>query len=207
MPAESPSRPIGPRRPSRMRPAGLPRLALLAGALASASVGCETKLPQPGTRHQTRAPELTGVAIDGDDMGRPAEKPPAPAQPAQPKPKAPAKPEFIVGKRTSDIRNAQTELKQGKAQVASTRIVAKDPYTLSGNAYVSIIGRASMDNMKHAVDLYHAENDRYPKDYNEFMEVIIKANNIALPKLPYYQEYAYDEKEHKLIIIEYPDRK
>ena len=30
-----------------------------------------------------------------------------------------------------------------------------------------------------------------------------KANNIALPKLPYYQAYGYDEKEHKLIILEY----
>ena len=57
------------------------------------------------------------------------------------------------------------------------------------------------------MDLYQAENDRYPKDYDEFMDEIIKANNIALPKLPHYQEYGYDEKEHKLIILEYPDRK
>jgi hypothetical protein len=28
-----------------------------------------------------------------------------------------------------------------------------------------------------------------------------------LPKLPYYQEYGYDPNQHKLIILEYPDRK
>jgi hypothetical protein len=202
----SPSRPIGPRRQTGSWTAAVLGLGLVAGALASA--GCETEVRNPEKRHETRAPALTGVAIDQDDMARPAAQPTAPARPtAQPKPKAPAKPEFIVGKRTQDIRNAQTELKPGKAQVASTRIVAKDPYTLSGNAYVSIIGRNSMLNLQHAIDLYHAENDRYPKDYNEFMEVIIKANNIALPTLRSYQEYAYDEKEHKLIIIEYPDRK
>jgi hypothetical protein len=39
------------------------------------------------------------------------------------------------------------------------------------------------------------------------MAEIIKANNISLPRLPSYQEYAYNEKEHKLIILEYPDRK
>ena len=61
--------------------------------------------------------------------------------------------------------------------------------------------------IQHAVDLYHAENDRYPKDYDEFMTEIIKANNIALPKLPALSGYGYDEKEHKLIILEYPDRK
>lgn len=204
MPAESPSRPIGPQRPTRSWTASLPWLGLVAGALASA--GCETEVQHLGKRPETRAPALVGVAIDQDDMGRAADKPPAQANP-KPKPKAPAKPEFIVGKRTQDIRNAKTELQPGKAQVASTRIVAKDPFTLQGNAYVSIVGRSSMLNMQHAIDLFHAENDRYPKDYNEFMEVIIKANNIALPKLPYYQEYAYDEKEHKLIIIEYPDRK
>ncbi len=57
------------------------------------------------------------------------------------------------------------------------------------------------------MDLYKAANDRYPANYQEFMTEIIKANNIALPVLPSYQEYGYDEKEHKLVILEYPDRK
>ena len=39
------------------------------------------------------------------------------------------------------------------------------------------------------------------------MTEIIKANNIALPKLPLYQKYGYDEREHKLIILEYRDLK
>lgn len=125
------------------------------------------------------------------------------------KPKAPAAKKqdtFIVGKKTQDIRNAADEQKKG-GQVASPKIVRKDPFTLPGNAYVSIIGQNSMLNMKKAIDLYHAENDRYPKDYAEFMEVIIKANNIALPQLPHYQKYAYDESSHTLVIMEYPDLK
>src|SRR5208337_2985639 len=63
---------------------------------------------------------------------------------------------------------------------------------------VTIIGQTSILNMQHAMDLYHVENDRYPKNYEEFMSEIIKANNIALPVLPEYQKYGYDEKEHKL---------
>ena len=39
------------------------------------------------------------------------------------------------------------------------------------------------------------------------MNEIIKANNIALPQLPDYQKYGYDEKEHKLVILEYEDLK
>jgi hypothetical protein len=112
----------------------------------------------------------------------------------------------IIGKRTQKIKDANAELKTGKAKVGSTKIVAKDYVTLQGNAYRSAISQLSIGQVKHAVDLYEAENGRYPKDYHEFMEEIIKKNNIALPKLPYYLDYGYDEKEHKLIILEYPDR-
>jgi len=126
------------------------------------------------------------------------------------KPAVPFKPEDsgpIIGQRTQKIVNAAPALKQGGAKVASTKIVAKDPITVDGNAYVSIIGRASQLQIEHALNLYHAANERYPKDIDEFMTEIIKANGISLPKLPPYQDYAYDEKEHKLIILEYEDRK
>ena len=113
----------------------------------------------------------------------------------------------IIGQRTQKIVEAEAALKKGDARVASTKIVAKDPITLQGNAYVAIIGRASQLQIEHALNLFRGANDRYPKDYDEFMAEIIKANNISLPRLPAYQEYAYDEKEHKLIVIEYPDRK
>jgi hypothetical protein len=129
----------------------------------------------------------------------------APAPEPAPAP-APVSHGEILGKRTQDIKEVQPELQKG-AQVASQKIVAKDPITLPGNAYVSIIGQSSMLNIQHALDLYLAENGRYPKDYQELMEEVIKKNNIALPVLPQYQEYGYDAADHKLIIREYPDRK
>ena len=101
----------------------------------------------------------------------------------------------IIGQRTQKIVNATPALEKGNAKVASTKIIAKDPITLQGNAYVSIIGRTSQFQIQQALDLYHATNDRYPKDYDEFMTEIIKANNITLPKLPPYQDYAYDAPE------------
>jgi hypothetical protein len=156
--------------------------------------GCEEETRNVGSRPQTRALDQTGVAVGLD-----AERPQAPARP-----KVPPKPEFIVGKRTMEVRNAATELQKGGAKVASTKITAKDYITLQGNAYVTIIGRTSILSIQHAMDLYQAENGRFPKDYDEFMNVIIKANNIGLPQLPYYQAYGYDEKEHKLVILEYP---
>ncbi|WP_250846829.1 hypothetical protein [Aquisphaera insulae] len=147
------------------------------------------------------------AAAGCQEDGNVEQKAPAPkAGAAAPAPAKKPEPEFIVGKRTQVIKNAGVELEKG-AKEATTKITAKDPITLQGNAYVTAIGRTSILNIQHAMDLYHAENDKYPKDYQEFMDVIIKANNIALPKLPVYQDYGYDEKEHKLIILEYPDRR
>ncbi len=202
MPSRSPSRPNGSRRQTRPGTTPLPWLGLVAWALAC--TGCEEEVRHvaDAKRPETRAPGIAGVAIDQDDMARPAANP---QTPARPKPAA-TKTRPILNERTQDIRNAQTE-QQGGARVGSTRIVARDPITLTGNAYVTIIGKASMLNIQHTVDLWQAENGRYPQDYNEFMEVIIKANHIALPRLPYHQEYGYNEKEHKLIILEFPDRK
>ncbi len=142
------------------------------------------------------------------------DEPPAPAKPkaapsvANPAP-APAsgKTREILGKRTQDIRDASAEMKTGEAKAAGPRPIAKDPITLAGSAYITAIGQTSINNIKHALDLYQASEGDFPKTYQEFLDKIIKANNIALPTLPYYQEYGYDAANHKLIILEYPDKK
>jgi hypothetical protein len=123
-----------------------------------------------------------------------------------PDPPPPVAPRPILNQRTQDIRDASKEKQAGGVE-KQPRITAKDPILLTGNAYVSIVSQAASQNIKHAIDLYQAETGEFPKTYEEFMEKIIKANNIALPTLPFYQEYAYDAPNHKLIVMEYPDRK
>lgn len=51
-----------------------------------------------------------------------------------------------------------------------------------------------------ALQLFKAEHDRLPKDHAEFMEVIIKANNIKLPELPDGDSYRYDPKTGELMV-------
>jgi hypothetical protein len=132
---------------------------------------------------------------------------PAPAPTEAPAPEPPPERTLIIGAKTTDIRNAETELAKGNAQEANLKITAKDPITLSGNAYVTSIGKISIDHITHAMRLYEATNGHYPETHEEFMKEIIQANNIALPRLPEYQKYAYNEKEHKLQVLEYPEIK
>jgi hypothetical protein len=175
-------------------------------AVVFVAAGCEEEMRNVGSRPQTRALDQTGVSVGFDESSRPQGRPqpqPQPQPPAQPKFKRPTDSGPILGRRTQEVRNAATELQKGGARVASTKITAKDYITLQGNAYVTIIGRTSIMKIQQAMDLYHAANDRYPKDLDEFMNEIIKPNNIALPVLPLHQAYGYDENEHKLIILEY----
>lgn len=114
----------------------------------------------------------------------------------------------VIGKRTQDVRDAKPELEHGGAKLATTKITAKDPITLPGNAYVTTVGRIGIMQIEHSLDIYAAGHDgKYPQTLQEFMAEIIKANNLALPTLPYYQEWGYDAPNHRLVILEYPDRK
>jgi hypothetical protein len=170
------------------RPWPAPAIALgLAFTLALALAGCDQ--PTGSSRPRPRVKPADEVAE-------------APAPP----PAAPVAPRPILNERTQDVRDMEKE-KQAGGVVKDPKITVKQAYALQGNAYVSIVSQAATLNIQHAVDLYQAETGAYPKDYAEFKAKIIDANNIALPTLPYYQEYGYDTPNHKLVIMEYPDRK
>lgn len=126
---------------------------------------------------------------------------------AKKKAKLNVQPREIIGKTTQDIRAVEPEVEEHGAQIASGKITAKDPITLSGNAYVSIIGQASILQIQHTLEIYNAQNERYPKDLQEFMDEVIKPNGIRLPQLPAYQDYGYDAANHKLVVLEYPERR
>lgn len=53
----------------------------------------------------------------------------------------------------------------------------------------------------HAMNLFKAQEDRPPKDHEEFMEKIIKANHIELPELPDDHRYRYDPETELLMVL------
>jgi hypothetical protein len=165
---------------------------LILGLATIMATGCEDDVQPVGGRPSSRALDQTGVTVDQGESSRAT----AVTRPSTKQPRP------ILGQRTSDIRNAATEVKTSDIKVVKPKITAKDYISLQGNAYVSIIGQTSVLKIQHAMDLYRAQNDRYPKDYDEFMTEIIKANGIALPQLPPYQKYGYDDKGYKLVILE-----
>jgi hypothetical protein len=107
----------------------------------------------------------------------------------------------VLHKTTQDIGKFDPNAKQ---EVSNQKIEASDPVTAPLAAYSPMMEKISIIEIDHAVALFNATEGRYPADYNEFMEKIVKANNIKLPVLPYGGKYVYDEKEHTLKVVRPP---
>lgn len=116
--------------------------------------------------------------------------------PAAEKPKQ----ESIIGKTTQDIGEYDP---QGDAEIADLQVAADaNPLEAAAGTYKFATGRMSEFGIDKALQFYNAEHGYYPKDYDTFMEQIVKKNKIHLPVLPGKRRYQYDVKNHKLVIVE-----
>jgi len=107
-------------------------------------------------------------------------------------------PNSIIGKKTDKIEKFDPNAKQ---EVSDSKVRADDPILYPLQAYGPMVEQISKMYVEHALDLFNASEGRYPKDYDEFMTKIIKANNIKLPVLPGGWKYAYDVPNHKLEVV------
>lgn len=105
----------------------------------------------------------------------------------------------IVGKTTDDIGEFDPKANN---KVVEAKVEITNPVTGALEAYGPAVQRISEGEIAHALNLFNAENDRYPKDYDEFMDKIVKANRIKLPVLPGKKKYQYDVENHKLIVVD-----
>jgi ribosomal protein S16 len=117
-----------------------------------------------------------------------------------PNPQVPQEPKRnIVGTMTSEIG----EFDPNQNKEANLEIDASRPlHAMTAGAYQNILGQAAKIKITQAVALFNAEHGRYPKDYEEFMEKVIRQNQIELPVLSTKHKYQYDVENHELIVVE-----
>ena len=113
-------------------------------------------------------------------------------RPGGPKPAA-AKP-----KTTDEIGEFNAE--DGK-QVVDSKVKISNPITGALEAYQPLKEQIAGLGIDHAVNLFYATEGRYPKDYDEFMNRIIRENQIRLPVLGTGKSYEYDVANHKLVVV------
>lgn len=104
----------------------------------------------------------------------------------------------ILGKETQEIGEFDPDAGRN---VSDSKIRATNPLTGPLEALGPMMEKVSKLGTDHAVALYHAEHGEYPKTHEEFMQKIIKANNMRLPVLPAGAEYQYDVANHKLVVV------
>uniref|UniRef100_A0A7C2K135 Uncharacterized protein n=1 Tax=Schlesneria paludicola TaxID=360056 RepID=A0A7C2K135_9PLAN len=107
----------------------------------------------------------------------------------------------VIGKKTQDIGEFDPN---AGAQVSDSKIHATDPITAPTSAYGPMLEQISKTHIAHALGLFNATEGRYPNSYDEFMQRIIKENNIQLPVLPGGKKYQYDVENHQLVVIDAP---
>lgn len=116
----------------------------------------------------------------------------------------------ILKKTTQVVLPMAAELAKG-AVVLSGEIKDYDPLFGGGRVYNSATGTISAMAVTQALEMYKAQNDdKYPVGFQGFMDEIIKVgkpDGIQLPMRPIFQDYGYDEENHKLVVLEYPERK
>jgi hypothetical protein len=121
-------------------------------------------------------------------------------------------PRKTMGEKTQNVGKLSEELQKGGV-LAETTIPVSDPLTQSAAAYRTSVAKIGAMSVEQAIQIRNAQNimeDPKPLTYDEFMTEIIKKgqpDGIQLPMLPYYQEYAWDEQNQKLVVVEYPKRK
>lgn len=103
----------------------------------------------------------------------------------------------IIGKTTQDI--GEYDPNAANQVVSDQKIHASDPITAPLSAYGPMMERVADIGVTQAIALFYATEGRYPKDHEEFMQRIVKENNLRLPVLPFKGEYVYDVENHVLL--------
>lgn len=105
----------------------------------------------------------------------------------------------IFGKTTQEV--GQFDANKANQVVSDQKIHASDPISAPLAAYGPIVEGLAKTQITHALGIFNAIENRYPSSHEEFMERIIKENNIKLPVLPYKGRYMYDVEKHELMIV------
>ena len=121
---------------------------------------------------------------------------------------APIQTRQTLKKTTQYVLDLSEAMKQGGVRAEMS--ITGQGLDVAADAYRTSVGKLSIIAVDQKMSFFQAENDRKPKDYEEFMARIIqpgKPDGLMLPMLPYYQEYAYDPEAKELVVVEFPAKK
>jgi hypothetical protein len=143
------------------------------------------------------------LVLTGPTEQQPAAPPPEPAA-------ASVQTRKTVRKTTQNVLDLSAAKAQGGVVVDNAAEAEEGGLGAYSQAYrhsVATIGGLAVE---QKMKLYQAEHNKVPATHQEFMAKIIAPgtpDEVSLPMLPYYQEYAFDPASKKLVVVEFPAKK
>jgi hypothetical protein len=127
-----------------------------------------------------------------------AANPPVPAPPpAEPKP---ATTTHFLKREAPLVDKKQAMAENDKLVEVQNRINSTNYLSQLSQAYFAAGSSLQLSQLKHQLDLMHAENNKWPS-FQEFSD-LIKQFRIKLGNLYEYQMYAYDDETGEICILE-----
>jgi hypothetical protein len=171
---------------------------VLAASLLPWIVGCgsEPEGPKPAAPTVPSAAPTAVSAQEGAKKAPPPPPPPAPSPSefATPKPRDPNEP-------PPGMVREKAAVGVGAAGRGYDTNVAAAPVTVPIGAFFTSKERVAFEiHLPKAMQLYKGEKGYAPRTHQEFMQNVIKANDIHLPELPPGHRYVYDPKQEQLMV-------
>ena len=113
-----------------------------------------------------------------------------------------------IGKTTQNVLELKAAITAGG--VPASMAITSSGIGVAADAYRTSVGTIAVLAVEQRIQMHQAQFGKLPKNYESFMADIIspgKPDGLQLPMLPYYQEYTYDPPSHKLVVVEFPDKK
>ena len=185
--------------------------------VALATAACEPPPaeppPKPAARRRAEPAAESAAAAPSASAATPVatEPPAAPAAALPGESPAPIRTRKTIGKTTFAVLDLAEAVAQGGVKVDDAGSSGGGGLLgAAAQAYrhsVSTIGGLQVE---QKLKLYQTEHGSLPATHEEFMARIIApgtADEIRLPTLPYYQEYAFDPETRGLVVVEFPAKK
>lgn len=115
-----------------------------------------------------------------------------------------------VGKTTQNVLDLADAVAQGGVRVDKATEAEEGGLGAYSQAYRNTVAFGGSLAVDQKMKFYEAEHGSMPATHKDFMAKIIAPgapDEIRLPMLPYYQEYAFDPETRKLVVVEFPAKK
>jgi len=121
---------------------------------------------------------------------------------------APIQTRKTIGKTTQNVLELKEALAAGGVLAGSA--AEGGGLEVYADAYRSSVAKIAGIAVTQKMQMYEAEHGSVPATHADFMTHIIepgKPNGLALPMLPYYEEYSFNPQTKSLVVVEFPAKK